>query len=642
MIVIPVYKQPQFLAEAVTSALGQTPSIDCRVVIVDDGCPMPETQSLGLALALANPCVRYVRTRNRGLSAARNAGVTYALSVWPELQAFYMLDADNRLTPRSVERGFAVLAAHPDISWVYPQLNKFGMTWSGHVAVPASPLHILLAGSFMEASSLIHRRVFDAGLRYDETLRAGFEDWEFWLQAFARGFHGTYLPEMGLDYRYRPESMVRVAARQRQALVGELRRRHPVLYTARGMLAFEQSHHPRYACIGEESLTYFTDPMGAVTQAARPAFTEYLWRALVEPERTGLPPYLLWLTPSAMSILVTAKLIQGALWRLEAAADAGGGLAGLWLSVGANMAFDEAVSREDAPAAILIQTPLFAQSIADSAARAAEFDALLKNMPRVGLTLPADLASVDDRPASAATSVQKTFQNCRSEREGWEKPARWHWQTITLPDSRELVETLRSEIGGAPLSNVVRENAIPTYCLVTEHDPDEVVSAAEALACGQAMEHVQLHLVAVGNSNNPDASVLRRVHSLDFLTLPQSGQHGFRFLGQAFDLPPPNDRPWQQVRGVLAGFDTIIVTVPRLFPLLAEWRAHGTRTIVLQPSTGWKRSENRLILAFEHATDNLLVTTDDDARWLTGHGYPTSKIEVLPGLGRRPPVTKRP
>ncbi len=45
-------------------------------------------------------------------------------------------------------------------------------------------------------------------MRFDETMREGFEDWDFWLQAIAAGFVGRHLPRAGFQYRKRMESML--------------------------------------------------------------------------------------------------------------------------------------------------------------------------------------------------------------------------------------------------------------------------------------------------------------------------------------------------------------------------------------------------------------------------------------------------
>ncbi|MCJ2074444.1 glycosyltransferase family 2 protein [Methylobacterium sp. E-016] len=630
-VIIPVYRQPQFLAESVASALAQTLAVPYGIVIVDDGCPLPETAALGLSFALADERVRYLRTPNRGLSAARNAGIACALATWPGLQALYLLDADNRLTPRTLERGYAALVADPGASWIYPQLNKFGLTWSGHVACAATPLHLLFAGSFMEASSLIHRRVFEAGVRYDETMRDGYEDWEFWLQAFRRGFRGACLPEMGLDYRYRPESMVRSASRQRPVLLNALRQRHPELYRARALLEFEQAYHPRYARVRGDTVESFTDPTGSITREQPSDLTARLWQTLSEPERTRLPPYLLWADPSAFDALSRAKVIQGALRRLEAAADAETGLAALVLPTAILPDSDAIETAAGEVALILVRTEVFARAVTEPCKRKESgFEADLARAPRTRMAAPKYGMEPIRSPITVFEEASETWRACQSEGSKWELPTRWHWQTRTLADSRELVEALRAEIGGAPLSNVARGAQRRPFCLVADRDPHALVDAAEWLL-GAKPPNVDLCLTLCGE---PDSTLVEgdeRVASLEILQLPEVAPSDFRYLGDPFELPAPGAAEWREVRGCLAGYAAIMVGMPRLFPLLAEWRAGGTRTLVYQPAGGVHRADHRLILAFEHVIDHVLVATEAEARWLGARGFPQEKILVRDG-----------
>src|SRR4051812_8973700 len=46
-VIIPVFKQPQFLADAIISALRQTLRERIKIVIVNDGCPYPSTDRIG-------------------------------------------------------------------------------------------------------------------------------------------------------------------------------------------------------------------------------------------------------------------------------------------------------------------------------------------------------------------------------------------------------------------------------------------------------------------------------------------------------------------------------------------------------------------------------------------------------------------
>ncbi len=67
-VVIPVYKQPGFLAEVISSVLSQRAPFAIGTIIVDDGCPFDETRAVALTFARSHPgSVCYVRRENGGL-----------------------------------------------------------------------------------------------------------------------------------------------------------------------------------------------------------------------------------------------------------------------------------------------------------------------------------------------------------------------------------------------------------------------------------------------------------------------------------------------------------------------------------------------------------------------------------------------
>ena len=102
-VVIPSYNHGHFLGEAIGSVLAQDyPRIE--VVVVNDG----STDDTA-AVAARFPEVHYVGQPNRGLAAARNAGLAVCRG---ELVVF--LDADDRLRPTALETGRRAMAAHPD------------------------------------------------------------------------------------------------------------------------------------------------------------------------------------------------------------------------------------------------------------------------------------------------------------------------------------------------------------------------------------------------------------------------------------------------------------------------------------------------------------------------------------------------
>ena len=207
-VTIPLFKQAQFLIECVTSVLSQT-LMPTGIVIVNDGCPNPSSDTLPRAIAAAWPeRVLYVHQENRGLSGARNTGVRALLNRWPEIEAILPLDADDWLEEYSLEAMAARLASEDHSDWVYPDLQRFGSEFKNWRPWPQLNPFRLFFENQCAAPSLIRRRVFDAGVFYDETMRDGYEDWEFFLRALSRGFWGTSAGNVGVNYRVRKNSMI--------------------------------------------------------------------------------------------------------------------------------------------------------------------------------------------------------------------------------------------------------------------------------------------------------------------------------------------------------------------------------------------------------------------------------------------------
>ena len=88
-VIIPVYNSVETVAESVESALGQT-FTDFEVIVVDDG----STDASAEVLSRYGARIKVLAQPNRGLSAARNAGVRLGTA---EYVAF--LDADDIWEP---------------------------------------------------------------------------------------------------------------------------------------------------------------------------------------------------------------------------------------------------------------------------------------------------------------------------------------------------------------------------------------------------------------------------------------------------------------------------------------------------------------------------------------------------------------
>jgi glycosyltransferase involved in cell wall biosynthesis/GT2 family glycosyltransferase len=320
-VVIPVFRQPGLLAEALEDVLAQQGAPRFAAVVVDDGCPLPETAATALAYARRHPGrVLLLRRPNGGLPAARNTGIDFALAAWPGCRALLMLDADNRLRPHFLARAAAALdGAPPETGWVFPDLDSFGLPQNFGLGGDYSAfLH--LHENLCDAGSLIARRVFERGLRFDPRLREGFEDWDFWLRAAEAGFRGRHLPEAGFLYRKRPESMLTHAERARAGILGAMRLTARHSLSARRLQRLEAEELPRFALtrLGRDEAQQLTDPL-APRHPPEPAAA--LRRRAVEaalaPSAAAFPPFWAFATEAALAALTRARLLHNVLWQAQ-------------------------------------------------------------------------------------------------------------------------------------------------------------------------------------------------------------------------------------------------------------------------------------------------------------------------------------
>jgi GT2 family glycosyltransferase len=201
-VVVTAYDQGRTVEDAVLSVLAQSHPVD-DVVVVDDGSTDPESLEVlaGLPrLGGTTSVVRVLHQPNGGVSAARNTGVA-ALST----EVVAVLDGDDLWEPTFVEKTLAPLADDRTVaasSW----LSMFGVA-QGVVEPTGGTVEAFLPRNAAPASALFRRAHWSEVGGYDESMRHGFEDWDFFLRLLRRdGARVVVVPEPLLRYRTHPAS----------------------------------------------------------------------------------------------------------------------------------------------------------------------------------------------------------------------------------------------------------------------------------------------------------------------------------------------------------------------------------------------------------------------------------------------------
>ncbi|HEY1220422.1 MAG TPA: glycosyltransferase [Bryobacteraceae bacterium] len=218
-IVIPCYNPGKWLFDAVASARAQTyPRIE--IVLVDDGTD--NADGLEYIRSAATRTDLFLKQANLGLPAARNAGMRAAGG-----RFVLPLDADDLLEPRYVAECVAARSA-PD-AFVYSDCRVFGERRYVDT-LPEYNLYELLDRNSLIYAALISKDDWEMAGGYDESMRLGYEDWEFWLRLGAANRFGRRLPKPLFRYRKRKGSLYDVALAHDAEIVLYIRGKHPELY----------------------------------------------------------------------------------------------------------------------------------------------------------------------------------------------------------------------------------------------------------------------------------------------------------------------------------------------------------------------------------------------------------------------------
>jgi|GEM_PF-2925595 len=238
-VIVPCFNQGAFIQDCLESLLAQTLA-PLEVLVVNDGSTDDATVRR-LEQVCQGP-VRLIHQENRGLSGARNSGIRQAIGDW-----IVPLDCDDALEPDALEAYAEAISGAPDVSVWYPDIHHFGLQ-SARWNCPDFNQWRQLWMNQLVCSSAINRRVFDAGVTYNERMRSGYEDWEFYIHALVeRGFRARPLKKAVFKYRKWGYSMLSESDSRRTEIVDQIQRERPIYRDPPALLAVKQASAPFFA-----------------------------------------------------------------------------------------------------------------------------------------------------------------------------------------------------------------------------------------------------------------------------------------------------------------------------------------------------------------------------------------------------------
>lgn len=644
-VIVPIYRHSVLLVEAIASALDQRAPFAVSVVLVNDGCSYAETDAVCREAALSEPQrVRYLRKPNGGLSSARNFGVAHVLAQMPQVEAIYMLDADNRLRPDALARAMAALDGEPDIDWIYPNIDMFGLSWSGDYGGDYSLL-INTSTNICEAGSLIRRRVFERVL-FDTDFRLGWEDWDFFLSAAQAGFKGRNLEDFGFLYRKRPESMLADAERDQRAIAGSMWLKHKRLLEPRNLLVLEQTEAPRYAIYmpDRNEVLLCSDPEAPGTRRRKlDEFEADHWLSMVSPGRVPRPLVMVVMASEVFDVLSRLGLLHWTLWKFEtillshpiavlaARTHDSDRLAVAELADGTTL-------RRDA-CAVAMTGKLFSEVMQDQNSQ--WIDSLVGprcEPPLYGLDLQLPICSQD------AAAINKPFalfdllsfiHRLRASPLREAATHSWDWREVGITERREPQSIVRKALDGAPVYPRMSDGRRHVALLMPMLEFGGVEKVALNIARGLRAHGLVPHVVVLESTDAAISEEWRRVvESISFLSDPAFKTWGGS-QGEYLGTPVPEWAAGMNHGPALGLLHWVDVAISfhggAIAGVMGRLRRLGVQTVLslhLNDLTalGRPRGNTYLGLAYEHAFDLFAPCSHALGDWLHAMGVPADKI----------------
>lgn len=227
--VIPCYNFGKYLAEAINSALNQTYK-NIEVIVVDDGS-VDNTKEVASRFG---DQITYIYQCNGGLSSARNTGIRHSTGDW-----ILCLDADDWISPLYTKEAIKLITSHGNTdpnkiivtSKVFAtneDMSKIIWTWDSTANASYEQIcHV----NCLHATSFFSKQLYNKVGPYDEDMKDGYEDWEFWIRMVK---HGATIKvatshEPFFKYRRHGVNMMYDTDRKRTRILEYMRQKHNTL-----------------------------------------------------------------------------------------------------------------------------------------------------------------------------------------------------------------------------------------------------------------------------------------------------------------------------------------------------------------------------------------------------------------------------
>lgn len=207
-VIIPAYNAAAYLSYAIDSVLAQTYP-DWEIILVNDGSTDSTGEVVNSYLPRLRDQLQYIAQPNRGLPAARNAGIRAARG-----EFIALLDADDVWLPHRLERSVRTMEAESDAGLVHAKVLRINTqgTIIGQLQVETRYMSGKIAHDIYTRRAhivcptvMFRKSCLETAGWFDEAMQAT-EDRDLWYRIALR-HRVVFIDEVLAHYRISPASM---------------------------------------------------------------------------------------------------------------------------------------------------------------------------------------------------------------------------------------------------------------------------------------------------------------------------------------------------------------------------------------------------------------------------------------------------
>ncbi|WP_236548023.1 glycosyltransferase [Polaribacter septentrionalilitoris] len=222
-VVIPVYNTAQYLETCINSVRKQSYT-NIELIVVDDGSDSETKKKLK---ELSSKIDILIHQENKGQSSARNLGIANTTG-----EFVLVLDSDDYFVSTFCEKAFKIFKENKQVKIITCQSNLINKDNDviGSYTPSGGDISKMLLNNTAMGSCMFKKTDWAKVGGYDENMKKGFEDWEFYIRLLSDGGEVIVISEILFNYRIGGVSTTTKANKVKYELLEYIYFKHEEIY----------------------------------------------------------------------------------------------------------------------------------------------------------------------------------------------------------------------------------------------------------------------------------------------------------------------------------------------------------------------------------------------------------------------------